>query len=952
MRALYLSVISLILLDNQPVLAADHAYCDTYVRHALEQFQVAKGEGCENLNYPVWSMDYKHHYDWCRTVPQATAEQGNQQRVDVLRECRPQGAVTGTLPAEDMRVFAKTPRQIACQGYASDAVAQQQRNLEGNCGFSGPQWNGKADDHYDWCIRGENSLRINDERQRREADLVKCSPSPSHAKPGVQSVPPFLIGEPPATEATGASDTPTAGHAFCETYARDALDQFQVAKGEGCKDLNPPVWSMDFKHHYDWCRKVPQATAEKGNEQRVDVLRACRGQGVITGTVPMTDPTDLVKSTHQANCRDYASKAAAQQQRNKKGNCGVQGPRWNGNPDDHYKWCMRGANHQRADDELSRREEDLAGCSAQSQAMPLPIPGQTIDPRVGGQPPQVKPLPIPQPTIDPGLGGKTGKIEKIVPASEVSPLALERSERVRAFDGKWPAVAKRYLSRLNDDIQAAAASQRMRQQQKLYADFTNPELPQLGFHKSIQMVKQETRELKFASPALAQEQKITSIKGLPNPKFLEEGGAVIISGVHLGKDSGKVYLQYEEALTETEIFQKRSSRKHLVELGPYRIQQGRSAAPSGWGDNWTDNFIIAQMPDVLPGKRLYHGVDGRDAQLIIEGYGKGYILTQGVKIRPVGPQVTKIETSSGMTEFGGRTTEKQWYHSDGREHMFIIGKRFGDSLHHWVRPGDDIFIYGSGFSQHPGKVELKFVEKVSGKWQIPLQPGSQHWWQKDRIHLKVGQLAGDHKMHFADLHIRGSNGREWLGSPFVFGPRTTVKIVSGEKWLQFDRKESKDFFKPDPDGGVLLVSHHPGCGVSLGFFRTGSGESGNDRFFVKKPLPEHVELVGIDYKQLDPDNLESGLSQFASRMKKAALTFLASGALSAFKTVAGQGTEMFVEGLFGGGGYYASVYPPKGDGAALSVRWANMCAGEYVDVPLNYLVSFTLQGPEDILNKL
>jgi len=189
-----------------------------------------------------------------------------------------------------------------------------------------------------------------------------------------------------------------ASHDFCDRYARHALEQFEVAKGEKCRNLKYPVWSMDFKHHYNWCRRVSKTQANQGEEQRLAVLRQCRHRNA-----------EVTADSRERTCRDYASSAVAQQRQNLKRSCGFSGPQWNPNFEDHYNWCLSGGNVRFAADEQQRRQQALANCGSGNTTpgavSPLPIPGK-------GPPPKqlkkgskgVSPLPIPRPALDPGIG--------------------------------------------------------------------------------------------------------------------------------------------------------------------------------------------------------------------------------------------------------------------------------------------------------------------------------------------------------------------------------------------------------------------------------------------------------------------------------------------------------------------------------------------------------------------
>lgn len=198
----------------------------------------------------------------------------------------------------------------------------------------------------------------------------------------------------------GSLPAQAASELFCTAYANKALGQFETGKEANCKDLNYPVWSTDFKHHYDWCRTVSEDDANKGAEQRVDVLEACGvtsspASGIITGVAVMAD------LTLEPTCSTYAQSGVDQQQQNLDMSCGLVGPEWNPKFDDHYNWCMHGENVAHAEGEKSRRQDAVDKCAAASgtpnSVSPILIPG-----------PQTKSIsPIPRTALDPGLGDKT-----------------------------------------------------------------------------------------------------------------------------------------------------------------------------------------------------------------------------------------------------------------------------------------------------------------------------------------------------------------------------------------------------------------------------------------------------------------------------------------------------------------------------------------------------------------
>jgi len=60
-----------------------------------------------------------------------------------------------------------------CNWYADTALKQQQRNEQGKCGFSGPEWSMSRQTHLTWCAT-QNPDRWKAEAQKREQLLAGC----------------------------------------------------------------------------------------------------------------------------------------------------------------------------------------------------------------------------------------------------------------------------------------------------------------------------------------------------------------------------------------------------------------------------------------------------------------------------------------------------------------------------------------------------------------------------------------------------------------------------------------------------------------------------------------------------------------------------------------------------------------------------------------------------------
>lgn len=61
----------------------------------------------------------------------------------------------------------------ACNWYADTALMQQQRNEQGKCGLTGPEWNRSRNAHYTWCLT-QQPAHWKAEARKREHLLATC----------------------------------------------------------------------------------------------------------------------------------------------------------------------------------------------------------------------------------------------------------------------------------------------------------------------------------------------------------------------------------------------------------------------------------------------------------------------------------------------------------------------------------------------------------------------------------------------------------------------------------------------------------------------------------------------------------------------------------------------------------------------------------------------------------
>jgi hypothetical protein len=117
----------------------------------------------------------------------------------------------------------KTPARVqqeACTAYARTAVAQAQKNLQDQCGFTGPRWSPNYDEHHRWCMGPMGGI-AGAETQARQDDLATCARK-------------------------------STNHSQCKQYAEFAVLQHRKNLEQNC-GATGPLWHPDYQHHYNWC---------------------------------------------------------------------------------------------------------------------------------------------------------------------------------------------------------------------------------------------------------------------------------------------------------------------------------------------------------------------------------------------------------------------------------------------------------------------------------------------------------------------------------------------------------------------------------------------------------------------------------------------------------------------------------------------------------------------------
>jgi hypothetical protein len=115
--------------------AADGAICDAYVKEAVSKAQGVREFDCGyDLNDARWSTAQDGHAHWCKGASKQDVAREQARRRGEIKLCQ------------------------ACRGYADAAAAAMADNVKFACGFEGPRWSGKPEDHFGWCMQRRETV--------------------------------------------------------------------------------------------------------------------------------------------------------------------------------------------------------------------------------------------------------------------------------------------------------------------------------------------------------------------------------------------------------------------------------------------------------------------------------------------------------------------------------------------------------------------------------------------------------------------------------------------------------------------------------------------------------------------------------------------------------------------------------------------------------------------------
>ena len=220
--------------------AESERLCRQYAKVAVDAFRQNEALGCRFSN-ARWQSNADAHFNWCRTAPAQWLKNEEEFRANQLRVCR------------------SDSKAVSCNGYAMRASGDQQSNLSGRCGFTGPRWQDNEDEHLRWCLQAPVEA-VNSESIIRFAMLGVCGGEPNFVR--------------------------------CDKYARQAVAQGAEATARGCGVSGPQWTASSYEGHLTWCTGQPQNVAESEAREREGPLSLCRTINPLPGgTVPPAQET-------------------------------------------------------------------------------------------------------------------------------------------------------------------------------------------------------------------------------------------------------------------------------------------------------------------------------------------------------------------------------------------------------------------------------------------------------------------------------------------------------------------------------------------------------------------------------------------------------------------------------------------------------------------------------------
>jgi hypothetical protein len=325
-------------------------FCNKYADKAVAQYKLAKSNNLPDINWPVWSDDWKGHYNWCKTVSEDIANKETARRQAYLDKYN-KGNINDATRVILNDMVKNQPKMITMQPavtsqtnskntiseyYAKESVRQNKVNISNNCGFKGPSWSSDYNAHKNWCLHGDNYLQVDRILAEREKQLKTCSGGSYNPKVAgaVHKI------EPGSIKLEINFDRP--GKDYKNFYMSD-FHEFSYRK---C--LKACINDVKCKSFTFMKSGIQSDKAQCYLKNGVPAL--IKKENYISGIVRPDTKTDY--------CNNYAQDAIT----SINNNCGYKGDRWVDDFKKHYDFCMK-VSEQRSIQETSERKRLLANCN-------------------------------------------------------------------------------------------------------------------------------------------------------------------------------------------------------------------------------------------------------------------------------------------------------------------------------------------------------------------------------------------------------------------------------------------------------------------------------------------------------------------------------------------------------------------------------------------------------------
>ena len=391
--------------------AAPPEVCRAYADQATSHENTNRERDCGFVG-DRWSTNWNGHFQWCL------------------------GAATWQLDSENGARSGDLNRCNMCNGYANEAVDQQQRNEANRCGYRGDPWSRDRRGHLRWCLTAGQGA-IDGQTNLRRAEVAKCEGCRTYADRAVNAFNATRIcgyaGDRWSPDREGhfrwctgvasshsqseeAAREAEAGKCqSCQNYATEAVAAQERNEAQQC-GFRGNAWSRDRDGHLRWCAGAQQRHIDAEAGARSTLLFRCgQCQTYVTEAVKAQDENARLncglagdqwskdRGHHAAwcavvnqgatsaetearrlllvncavpgrkqACQAYADTAVAQYAESGRLGCGLTGAPWSNHRQNHYNWCL-GKPASIADGETVNRERDLANCR---RAMSQPAPSQ------------------------------------------------------------------------------------------------------------------------------------------------------------------------------------------------------------------------------------------------------------------------------------------------------------------------------------------------------------------------------------------------------------------------------------------------------------------------------------------------------------------------------------------------------------------------------------------------